>query len=285
MVIRNRLNVRIILPTLLVLAALGLAWALIGSTAQGAAVQPLLEFVEVHTDGVGGVDGLIGAAWVEVSPDGNQVYVTGYDDNSVAVFSRDSTTGTLTFLEAHFDGVGGVDGLAASEHVEVSPDGKHVYISGPDDNAVALFNRDLTTGALTFVEFFTDGVDGVDGLRQVHHAKVSPDGKHVYTAGGSPPPSPFDPNGAVAVFSRDSTTGALTFVEVHTGGLLAGLPDYLESAYYISVSPDGNHVYVAGAGDDAVAVYSRDSITGALTFVEVQRDGVGGVDGLKTSSL
>jgi len=31
----------------------------------------------------------------------------------VAVFSRNSTTGVLTFVEVHKDGAGGVDGLEA----------------------------------------------------------------------------------------------------------------------------------------------------------------------------
>ena len=42
--------------------------------------------------------------------------------------------------------------------------------------------------------------------------------------------------------------------------------------------------YVTGNGDDAVAVFSRASSTGALTFVEVQKDGVNGVDGLATAT-
>ena len=43
----------------------------------------------------------------------------------------------------------------------------------------------------------------------------------------------------------------------------------------VTVSPDGKYVYAIGASDDAVAVFSRDSATGKLTFVEVQKDGVG----------
>src|SRR5205823_4653926 len=42
-------------------------------------------------------------------------------------------------------------------------------------------------------------------------------------------------------------------------------------------SPDGAHVYVAGRNDDSLAVFSRDAATGALTYVEIQRDGYAGV--------
>jgi hypothetical protein len=57
--------------------------------------------------------------------------------------------------------------------------------------------------------------------------------------------------------------------------------DGVLSARDVAVSPDGSHVYVAGWLSNAVAVFERDSITGELTFVEVERDGVGGVDGLE----
>jgi DNA-binding beta-propeller fold protein YncE len=77
---------------------------------------------------------------VTVSPDGKHVYVPGFDDDAVAVFSRDATTGALTFVEFKQDGVGGVDGLNGAVFVAVSPDGKCVYVTGFNDNAVAVFS-------------------------------------------------------------------------------------------------------------------------------------------------
>ncbi len=56
--------------------------------------------------------------------------------------------------------------------------------------------------------------------------------------------------------------------------------DGLFGARSVTVSPDGAHVYAAGVSDDAVAVFSRDPGTGALTFVEGLRDGGDGVAGL-----
>ena len=229
-----------------------------------------LSFVEFKKDGVGGVDGLLGVRSVTVSPDGNHLYAAGFSDNAVAVFSRTSTTGALTFVEVQRDGVGGVDGLNRAYSVTVSPDGNHLYVAGFSDNAVAVFSRNSTTGALTFVEFKQDGVGGVDGLDGARSVTVSPDGKHLYAAGKN--------DDAVAVFSRNSTTGALTFVEFQKDGV--GGVDGLNGAGSVTVSPDGNHLYAAGESDDAVAVLSRNSTTGALSFVEVQKDGVGGVDGL-----
>jgi 6-phosphogluconolactonase (cycloisomerase 2 family) len=54
----------------------------------------------------------------------------------------------------------------------------------------------------------------------------------------------------------------------------------LDGVAALAVSPDGRHVY-AGAGlDNAVTAFGRDAATGALRFIDVQREGVGGVDGL-----
>ena len=172
-------------------------------------------------------------------------------------FSRNATTGALTFVEIQKDGVGGVDGLNGAHDVEVSADGVHVYASGQHDDAVVVFSRNATTGALTFVEFLKDGVGGVDGLDSALSVAITPDGKHVYATGAL--------EDEVAVFSRNATTGALTFVEIQKDGV--GGVDGLDVTTRVRVSPDGDHVYVTGLLDDAVAVFSRNSTTGALTFV------------------
>ena len=232
-----------------------------------------LTFVEAKKDGAGGVDGLSGVFVAAISPDGRHVYVTGSGDDAVALFSRNTTTGALTFVEVKKDGVGGVDGLDGANAVTVGPDGKHVYVAGFDDSAVAVFGRNETTGVLTFVAVKKDGVGSVDGLGGAYAVTVSPDGKHAYVAGLT--------DDAVAVFSRNATTGVLTFIEVKKDGV--GGVDGLDGAYGVPVSPDGKHIYVPSLVDDAVVVFSRNSITGKLTLVEVKKDGVGGVDGLNTA--
>ena len=107
-----------------------------------------------------------------------------------------------------------------------------------------------------------------DGLVDANSVTVSPDGGHLYVAGND--------NNAVAVFSRDGITGALTFVERERDGI--GGVDGLDGAWSVAVSPDGGHVYVTGSRDDAVAVFGRDGVTGALTFVEA-RQSVPGLEG------
>ena len=196
---------------------------------------------------MGGVDGLDGAYYVTVSPDGANVYVTGNDDDAVAVFTRNATTGALTFVEAEFDETAGVDGLDGANSVAVSPDGKYVYVASRRDDAVAYFWRNPSSGLLTYRGMVQDGVGGVDGLNGARALTISPDGSQVYVA------SQYDD--ALAAFDRSADDGSLTFVAAYKDGV-GGL-DGLDTADGVAVSPDGAHVYVGGYGDDALAVFAR----------------------------
>jgi 6-phosphogluconolactonase (cycloisomerase 2 family) len=229
-----------------------------------------LSFVEARFDDVDGFDGLAGARGVAVSPDGKHVYVVSEGENALVVLALDETTGSLTFVEAEFDGVDLVDGLAGAQAVAVSSDGAHVYVAGEAGNALAAFGRSASTGEVTFIEAEVDGSGGVDGLGGARSVALSADGAHVYVAGRT--------DDSVAVFSRDSGSGELTYVESHFDDLLG--VDGLSNASGVAVAADGGHVYLVGQGDDAVATFSRDSGTGALSFVEALFDGIDGVEGL-----
>jgi 6-phosphogluconolactonase (cycloisomerase 2 family) len=222
-------------------------------------VVPVLTFVENHQDPDENLLGLFLASSVTISPDGNHIYVTSPFAGTVTVFSRDLTTGALAYVEVQKDGVDGVEGLAGAQSVVISPDGRNLYATGASSDAVVVFDRNLTTGALTFVEFHSEARSGVDGLSWLASVTISPDGEHIYVAGLS--------DGAVVVFSRNSTKGTLTFVEAKRR---------LDNVLSVTVSPDGKHLYAVGQRDDAVAVYNRNTRTGTLTFVEVHKGGAVG---------
>ena len=155
-----------------------------------------LSLVEVHRDGVDGVDGLFAASWATLSPDGRHVYVSGAEDDAIAVFSRDASSGGLTFVEMHRDGISGVEGLEGAHASVVSPDGVSVYVTGTYDEALVVFSRDATTGRLVYVETHKDGVDGVEGLSGARSIVASPEGRFLYIAG-------FFGN-AVSIFRSDA---------------------------------------------------------------------------------
>ena len=230
-----------------------------------------VSYVCAYRDGEGGIDGLYGAGDITIAPDGGSVYVAGYQDNAVTVFSRDPASGELTFRHVLQDDVSGVDGLAGCRRVVVSPDGAHLYATGYSENSVAVFSRDVATGDLTYVSVFKDGVDGAAGLEGPIGIAVSPDGAHLYVAGYT--------GDTVAVFSRDQGTGLLTFVsllEDEVGGI-----DSLNGAQGIVLSADGSAVFVASYYDSTLTVFERDDADGSLTPTAVFRDGADGVDGLR----
>jgi len=232
-----------------------------------------LTFIAAITDGTGGANNLNGTSRVTVSPDGKFVFVTGRSDDAVTVFSRNSVDGTLTFVQDVEDGVGGVNNLEGAEFLMVSPDGKHLYVTSRDDDAVSTFSINSTSGMLTFVQDIADGTSGANNLDSPKLVMLSPDGQHVYVASNN--------DNAITVFSRNSTTGVLTFVEDIVDGV-GGITS-LEGAYGIKLSPDGKFVYVASDNDAAVTVFSRNSTTGQLTLVEVIQDGTNGANNLSDS--
>jgi len=168
----------------------------------------------------------------------------------------------LALREVQKNLVNGVDGLNGAQGVAVSPDGAHVYVTGESDNALAVFQRDPATGALTEVEVLHDGVDGVDGLAAARAVTLSADGAYAYVAGYV--------DDSLAVFGRDPATGFLTLIQLKRDSF--GGVNGLDGAGSVTISPDGANVYVAGDVDNAVAVFSRDAVTGTVAFVQMVKD-------------
>ena len=108
-----------------------------------------------------------------------------------------------------------------------------------------------------------DCADGV-GLDGAVNVAMSPDGKNVYVVANR--------GDAVAAFERNRLTGALTqlpgtaaCVSKDGSGGACAVGRGLDGPGSVAVSSDGRHVYVASYGSDAVAAFSRDRLTGALT--------------------
>ncbi len=189
----------------LYIPSLIIAFALVNPYQAGAQV---LTFVDTVFDNANGVDGLNQARGVFVSPDGAHVYVAGNADDALAVFSRNSSTGGLTFVEFQQDGMNGVDGLKGAHQPTVSPGGNYVFVAAFDGDAFAVFSRNKSTGALTFTEVFKDGVNGVDGLNGAARIAISPNGAHVYVTGIH--------DDAVAVFSSSEIVVNLSRIETQS---------------------------------------------------------------------
>lgn len=228
---------------------------------------------QVFTDGLAGVDGLDGASGIVVSVGaaGHEVYVAGVEENEIAHFSRLTRFSDLEFEEAataaDLSGPSSLALFPSAATFEIDP--SYLYVASAANNKVLVFSRD-SSGALTYQSSLTvtDGVGGVDGMSHPVAVALSSDllQANVYVAGQG--------DNAITVFARNAATGALTLVQTVQEGDrgVAGI----EGITSLIVSDDNRFVFASG-GTDTIAVFQRDSLTGALTLVQRLRNGSGGV--------
>jgi 6-phosphogluconolactonase (cycloisomerase 2 family) len=109
--------------------------------------------------GVNGVDGLTGAE--NIIGTNNHIYITSKQNNSVSWFVRDLGTGGLTYVGTLKDGVNNIDGLRSASSISISKDGLRAYVTASSDDTLNWMNRDVNTGALTYV----GGIKNRSGVR------------------------------------------------------------------------------------------------------------------------
>ncbi len=248
---------------------------------------------------------------LKLSPDGLFLYATSPED-AITLFARNPAGGSLTWL----GDVGGA--VLAPGSFEILPDGETLCLGQgwqsslyTDPGRFSYFNRNLGTGALQNfgslqnAPFFPvqvaaepygshvfaggsnqlvvfdfaagnsqmegtleQGVAGVDGLSGIDGLAMAPDGRHLYALTGAE-----SATSRIASFS----TAVYDVLEVDTDGV--GAPG-LDGASSVTVSPDGENVYATGAAEDAIQVFSRNTMTGALGGSQAVRDGLGSITGL-----
>ncbi len=181
---------------------------------------------------------------ITVSHDGASVYVTNAANDTVSMYSRNTTTdiGVLTPLATSTIATGD-----NPNGITISHDGASVYVANKTSDTVSMFSRNTTTG--TLFPFATSTIATGD---QPSSITISPDGASVYVINES--------GNTVSMFSRNTTTGILS--QLTTSTIATG-----SYPYGITISPDGASVYVTNGLSNTVSMYSRNTTTdiGALT--------------------
>ncbi len=243
------------------------------------AADGTLTHLATYSDGENGVAGLNGVEAVRVSGDGTKVFAAAFDNNAVVSFLRQGD-GSLVYADHDLDGqldpesTRTVEGLAGATALAEAPRGTpeqadHLYVAGLLDDAVSVFSV-RPDGKLEYETVVRDGLAGVDGLAQASAVAVGPGGTQVYVTGFL--------DDAVSVFNRNPADGFLTYRETHRNAE-AGVFG-IDGAIDLTLTADGTFLYAAGMLSSGVAVFSRNTQNGLLTFQSSVFDGVGGVEGL-----
>ncbi|MFZ2051016.1 MAG: IPT/TIG domain-containing protein [Solirubrobacteraceae bacterium] len=229
--------------------------------------------------------GISGPYGIAISPNGETVYVADVGGQSVAELARNETSGLLEPIPSH-ECIGGPGSGCPDETkqaltepigVVVSPDNENVYVAAgasSKEGEIASFKREAD-GALTqmrgpegcisaeITHECTTGI-AVDGSEDL---VVSPDGSNVYATSFA--------DSAVVEFEREPSSGALTQL---SGGNACITNETISECTTVksiggprglSISPDGEDLYVGSTSQASVAAFKRESSAkGALVPFE-----------------
>jgi len=231
-----------------------------------------LTYKESIKDGESGADGLKGASCITISPDEKFIYVTGPQDSAICWFECNSTNGSLTYKGFITGKQDTSSALAWPVSAIVSNDGKHIYVLALKGMAISWFDRNETTGAITYKGHLKEGIDSIQGLSQAYFLKMSPDGKQVYVT------SQESMSGKFSWFNRDLNSGALTYKGTITDGE-NGI-NSIAGARSIEITYSCKYIYVVAEFSNSISWFERDLLTDSLTYKGCVINGVNGLTGL-----
>lgn len=207
---------------------------------------------------------------VTISPDGKNVYTGAFFGAAVATFNRDASTGILSqpadntgcLTGAVVDGCDTGLALSSPEGMEISKDGKNVYVATATSNAVLNLVRDPDTGALSQA---TDGsgcivaaaLTGCTTGSQISGANaiaISPDDNDLYvTSLISSSVTGFNRNSPQSITQPSGKSACVEWL----GATGCALGRALRAPEGIAVSPDGANIYAAAYSSGGIAVMDR----------------------------
>ena len=181
---------------------------------------------------------------VTVDPSGRFAYAVNQDDDTVSMFTIDSTTGVLTPTTPATVFTG-----ATPFGITIDPSGKFAYVP----------NNLAGTGAAWAVSQYTiDPVTGV--LTQNTAASIA--------AGSGPTSVAVDPTSKFAyVVNRQDNTVSMFTIDSSTGNLIPNTPASIgteQTPFGIVVDPSGKFAYVTNEDSASVSIYSVNA-NGTLT--------------------
>jgi DNA-binding beta-propeller fold protein YncE len=197
------------------------------------------------------------AAALAVSPGGQTVFVTGTSWSATSgedyvTIAYDAATGAQSWIE-RYNGPGNRNDVADS--VAVAPGGNAVYVTGTSQDASSGYDYatvaySATTGAQLWLSRFSSAL----GLNFAAALAVSPTTGTVLVTGYSKTSATF---ADYATIGYSGATGAQLWIKRYNDTANGN-----DQATALSVSPDGNSVFVTG---ESAGSYGLDYVTVAYT--------------------
>jgi len=231
-----------------------------------------LTFKNVYRNGAG-ISGLMAPKALVMSANGASVFVAGSDSNAIAEFSRNPTTGALTFVRATVDNAA----LAQVNSLAINQTGTHLYAASSETGVITLLTRANVTSAWTVAKTYRNIENGIQYMAAPRSIMLSADGRNLYVANANDGTSDVN-NGSLLAFKCDAVSGELAFVRAWRDS--ANAPAGLKGLTNISLSADGARIFGAAPATGSLSVWRRDSSTGLLRGSEVLIHQTNFLDGL-----
>jgi 6-phosphogluconolactonase len=129
------------------------------------------------------------------APGGRFVYVNNELDSTVTVFTHDPDSGVMSAVETVTTLPVGFTGANSTAHVQLTPDGRFLYVSNRGDDSLAVFRIDERTGRLTAAG-------------------------HASTGGKTPRDFAIDPTGSFLLAANQDSDTVVVFRIDHQTGVL-----------------------------------------------------------------
>ncbi|MCD4794938.1 MAG: beta-propeller fold lactonase family protein [Bacteroidales bacterium] len=155
----------------------------------------------------------------------------------------------VTYIESHFDGEGGVDGLNYPNYIFTDYDGKNLYVTAM--HSFAQIKSNNTYDFFYTVDIVKYSNDTMPGLWNANSI-ASFDENTFYVIGDD----------YLNVLTKDSTTNRFYLKQTVSDHDTLAI-----SGYNLIISTDKKHLFLSNSGfDQNIVVFDIDTITGELTF-------------------
>ena len=183
---------------------------------------------------------------IQVTPDNRFAMVTDLGLDKLLVYHFDSTKGTLAAADPQF---GQADPGAGPRHFVLHSSGKFVYVLNEMGGSITAFGYDASKGVLGKLQSVSSLPSDFKGHNDSAEIVADATGKFLYASNRGPD--------TIAVFSVDSSTGALKWIEQ--------VPTKGKTPRNFAIDPTGKFLWVANQESNNIVVFRVDPNTGKLT--------------------